>query len=245
MKQKKENLDYVKENNSALSIELAMIIVIIVGLTLFGIYYTTRESSISFVFAVFMAMVSLFIALGANLNTRKMAQANLHGIVRDAFNSRYTFFKELHNLESMKNITVNERLNRGKQYKEFATWDMVLCLKQANILKVWASTENKNSLAHSLYILIDNVMQQKSKKILKNRHVEHLLIGCNLLIEIGVSKKFEKSIIDKFEEYSSTKKECTECFQNYVKRKLDEVNNDPTGQLKTQEYMEELFKGFK
>ena len=72
-----------------------------------------------------------------------------------------------------------------------------------------------------------------------------MLTGCNLLIEIGVSKKFENSIIEKFEKYSTTKKNSNECFQDYVKRKLEKIKNDPTRHLKTQEYLEELFKGFK
>jgi len=253
MVEKEENLDEgVEVSDSAFSIKLVIAIVITLVVFIFCIavfmlrYYNMGILTIPFIFTIVIAMVSLFIALEANYNTRKMAQTNLHGVVRNAFTSRYTFFNEMHNLESKGNIITDENLNRlAKQHMEFATWDFVLCLKQANTLKKWASAENKNNLAQYLDILIDNVFVQKSKKILKNRHVEHLLTGCNLLIEIGVSKKFENSIIEKFEKHSTTKKKSSECFQDYVKRKLDEVKNDPDGKLETKEYIDELFIGFK
>lgn len=246
MVKNKEDLKKVNEIDTTLSIKISIIIVFALGIILFSISYKTGETLISFLFGILVAFVSLFIALGANINTRKMAQANLYGVVRNLFTSRYTFFRELHTLQLKEDFKNNEVLKGlAKQYMEFATWDCVLCLKQANVLKKWANSENKNKLANNLYILISNVLSQKTNKILKNKHVEHLLLGCNEIIEIGISKKFENNIVEEFEKYSITKKQCTECFQDYIKRKLREVKTDPTGKLKNEDYLELPFMGFK
>jgi len=255
----KENFDYEELSDSALGIKFSiylyglLICILIILAAFIYVSYNQPVLTLPLIFSMVVASISLFISWLADSNTKKMARANLRGIVRNAFTSRYTFFEKMNNfhleLMDVKRDADKEKipniLIKGMQHMEFATWDMVLCLRQANILREWANPGEKNTLAQSLYILINNVLQQKSNKILKNRHVEHLLISCNELIKIGVNKKFEKDIADKFEEYSRTKKECTECFQDYVKRKLDEVRIDPKGKLETKKYIDKLFMGFK
>ena len=94
MMQNEENIDdEVKVSDSSLIIKIALAVAVIFGLISISIACVTGGFSISFIFAFFMAIISLIIALDANYNTRKMAQANLNGIVRKAFTSRYTFFK--------------------------------------------------------------------------------------------------------------------------------------------------------
>ncbi len=247
----KEDLKKVDESDTTLSIKISITIVIILGIIISGLCYITGESVITFLFGISVAVISLFIALGAYNNTRKMAQANLYGVVRNLFTSRYTFYRELHTLElkiseSKQDIKKIKLLtNLAKQYMEFATWDCVLCLKQANVLKKWASAKNKIKLANNLFILIDNVLDFTTKRIVKNKHVEHLLLGCKEIIEIGISKYFENKIIEKLEKHSKTKKKETECFQDYINRKLNEVKTDPNGKLTSDKYLEKLFTGFK
>ncbi len=235
----------VSIDNPYLSNIVAIVLILVIGGLI--IFYSIKigESILSLIISVFIASISLFIALDANLNTKRTARSDLLGVIRNLFNSRFTFFRNLHNLEMKENIKNNQKLSElAKQYMEFATWDSVLCLKQAKSLKKWADKEDKNRLANSLKILIKNVLKQKNQKILKNRHVEHLLISCEHLEDIGISEKNKSEIINEFESYSITRKQCSECFQSYIRRKKKQVKTDPTGNLKSQTYLDELFDGF-
>lgn len=217
---------------------IVIFFVIIFGLLC--IYFSIKigQPIISLIISIFIASVSLFIALDANINTKKTARANLLGVIRNLFNSRYTFFRNIHNLELQGDIKKKKQLNKlARQYMEFATWDCVLCLKQVIALRKWADQEDINRLANSVHILIYNVLNQKSKNILKNRHVEHLLTCCKHMNDIGISEVHRYLIMNEFEKHSKTEKQCTECFQDYIGRKL--------GEVKTKEYLDDLFKGFK
>ena len=220
----------------------------VVSFGLLCIYFSIKngEPIISLIISIFIASISLFIALNANINTKKTARANLLGVIRNLFNSRYTFFRNIHNLELQGDIGEKKQLNKlARQYMEFATWDCVLCLKQVTTLRKWADQEDINRLANSVHILIYNVLNQKSKNILKNRHVEHLLKCCKHMNDIGISEVYTYKVINEFEKHSKTEKDNTESFQDYINRKSKEVKTDPAKKLKSQDYLDELFVGFK
>jgi len=151
----------------------------------------------------------------------------------------------MHRLEDNKNIRKPTFDWEARQHMEFATWDSVLCLLQANVLKKWADSEDKDRLANTLYILMGNIFKFKSKNLLKNRHVEHLLISCQELEKLGISDDWKTKIICLLQKNKvGIFKLKSENFENFIKRGLENVKNDPNGKIPRDKYLDCLFVGF-
>ncbi len=88
-------------------------------------------------------------------------------------------------------------------------------------------------------------MKQIEIKILKNRHVEHLLISCQELEKLGISNDWKTKLICLLQKNKVGKfKPNSENFEDFIKRGLKNVKNDPKGKTPSDKYIDYLFIGF-
>jgi hypothetical protein len=84
------------------------------------------------------------------------------------------------------------------------------------------------------------------KGVVINRHVRYLLLSCQELYKLDLSENWKKKIVRLLEKNNVGKMKPSDvCVQGYVKRKLEQINIDPSGELPREQFMGAPFKGMK
>jgi len=176
---------------------------------------------------------------------KAIAKSNFIEIGRNLAGSRFALFKDLHRLEDRGSLKFLHFNNQAKQIIEIATWESVTGIRQCKALKEWVDKEDGNEVANGLYILIKNVFDLRVMDVIKNRHIEHLLISCEELFELDIDEKYILNIQSALQKHLGEMKPIDKNFLGYVKRKLKEIKTDKNGNYNPEKMLDKPFKEIK
>ncbi len=221
---------------------------------------TGYNEIMGYIFAILVTIIALGISLLSDWKMSTIARADILGVIRaigrvrfNFYNKMYRYEYEFSELKKEKNLNEKERVKKIGDLKfkfiqllEIVTWETILCLRQANVMKRWAQKKDKDDIAYRVKILADNVFSYISMGIVINRHIRYLLICCQELSKLEISEVWKTKLICLFQENNVGKmKPSDKNFEGYIERKLEQIGIDPTGKLSGEQFMGILFEGMK
>jgi len=152
----------------------------------------------------------------SNVNMRAFLQTQLKSIIDTLQRSRFNYFQNLQTIMLPRDVL------KAQFFIEIATWEAVTIIRRAKILRKWAEPEDQRTLIKYHIILVKNVLKPDfiDMGVLKNRHVEHLLMASKELLEFPLMKAYEKQLIDIYSKHIGKMDERHKNFKNYVQRKI-------------------------